>query len=74
MTEAPSPMSEGELTTYVAEHENEYVRQYVEALFDEQTELTSRLDDTLDDREPKNGRDGCAEWFARCGSRGAVLC
>ena len=29
----------------------------MEALFDEQKELTSRLEDTLDGRESANGRD-----------------
>ncbi|MES2177990.1 MAG: hypothetical protein V4550_08980 [Gemmatimonadota bacterium] len=31
------------LTKYAAEHENEYVQHYVEALLDEQRELTEQL-------------------------------
>lgn len=37
-------MTEAQLTAYVAEHENEYVQQYVEALHDEHAELTNQLE------------------------------
>ena len=42
MTTTPR-MSNAELTAYVAEHENEYVQQYVAALIEEQEELRNEL-------------------------------
>jgi hypothetical protein len=39
-------MTKAELTAYVGEHENEYVQQYVEAVYDELEEL-GNLSDTI---------------------------
>ena len=53
-------MSNAELTAYVAEHENEYVQQYVEAVHDEHAELTEQLDAILRKGFSDGGRE--AVW------------
>ena len=53
-------MSNAELTAYVAEHENEYVQQYVEAVHDEHVELTNQLDGIVRGGYSDDGRE--AVW------------
>ena len=44
----PAPvMNDDELRTYVAQHENDYVQQYVAALLEERAELADQLDTIL---------------------------
>jgi len=50
-------MSNAELTAYVAEHENEYVQQYVEAVHDEHAELTNQLDGIVRGGYSDDGRE-----------------
>jgi hypothetical protein len=50
-------MSNAELTAYVAEHENEYVQQYAEAVHDEHAELTEQLDAILRKGFSDDGRE-----------------
>ncbi len=44
---APTPVNEAEFVAYVAEHENEFVRHYVEALYDERAELMDQRNSIL---------------------------
>lgn len=53
-------MSNAELTAYVAEHENEYVQQYVEAVHDEHAELANQLDGIVRGGYSDDGRE--AVW------------
>lgn len=56
MTERVRQIRESELTARVAAHENEYVQQYVEALFDEQKELVDQLA-AVRSKDAVTGRD-----------------
>ena len=56
MTTRPR-MSNAEFTAYVAEHENEYVQQYAEAVHDEHAELTEQLDAILRKGFSDDGRE-----------------
>lgn len=53
-------MSNAELTAYVAEHANEYVQHYAEAVHDEHAELTEQLDAILRKGFSDDGRE--AVW------------
>ena len=57
MIPAPAPLSNAELSAYAAEHENAYVRQYVEALCDEHAELTNQLNETVRRGYSQEARD-----------------
>jgi formyltetrahydrofolate synthetase len=54
-------MTRAELTAYVAEHENEYVQQYVKALYEEHDELTSQLDAIVRSGYSDDGREAMRE-------------
>lgn len=57
MSRAPlQQLGEQELRTYVVEHENDYVRQYVDALYEERAELTGKLQSIARDSWSEDGQ------------------
>ena len=50
-------MTRDELSAYVAEHENEYVQQYVEAVHDEHAALTNQLNAIVRSGYSEDGRE-----------------
>lgn len=57
MSRTPLPqLAEQELRAHVARHENDYVQQYVDALFEERAELTSQLQSIARDAWSDDGQ------------------
>lgn len=57
MSRAPvQQLGEQELRMYVARHENDYVQEYVDALYEERAELTSQLQSIVRDSYSEDGR------------------
>lgn len=57
MSRAPvQQLGKQELRAYVAEHENDYVQQYVEALYEERAELTNKLQSIARDSWSEDGQ------------------
>ena len=57
MSRAPlQQLGEQQLRSYVARHENDYVQQYVDALYEERAELTSQLASIVRDSYSEDGR------------------
>lgn len=53
---AVQQLGEQELRMYVARHENDYVQEYVDALYEERAELTSQLQSIVRDSYSEDGR------------------
>ena len=57
MSRAPvQQLGEQELRMHVARHENDYVQEYVDALYEERAELTSQLQSIVRDSYSEDGR------------------
>ncbi|HET9685419.1 MAG TPA: hypothetical protein VFP15_15035 [Gemmatimonadaceae bacterium] len=57
MSRAPvQQLGEQELRMYVARHENDYVQEYVDALYEERAELTSQIQSIVRDSYSEDGR------------------